>query len=428
MRSTLPLTLSLLALSPPTSAQDEPAGRAFLAAKILTCAEEGPEVIDHGVLLVALGQIEAVGRADELAVPDDYELVDLEDSWILPGMIDLHCHVGGGLEYNEGIYLVNPGLRASAIVVPDNAWLARGLAGGVTSVLHIPGSGTNMGGQGVLMKTGSPRYEDNLIRAVGSLKLAQAGNPERFAFGPGRAFQNWNTRRTFERGAAYARAWEEAEATGGEPPALDPALEVFRHLAAGTAQVSAHTQMYQVSLMTVSMVARELGLPVFIDHGTFDSHRMAADAEQAGVPAILGPRMIDGNERWYIDWSGSNPERIEGIAAAYQAAGHTEIGFNTDCIPHPLFAGPHQEELALQAAMAVRYGFDDSTMDAVRGLTIVPARAAGIDDRVGSLEEEKDADFLIMDGHPADPRNPVLQVWIEGELVYDAEATEGRPY
>ena len=81
-----------------------------------------------------------------------------------------------------------------------------------------------------------------------------------------------------------------------------------------------------------------------------------------------------------------------------------------------------EEELPLQAAMGVRYGFDDSMMDAVRGLTIVPAEAAGIDERVGSLEPGKDADLFVADGDPIDPRTSVERVFIEGRRVYDATA------
>jgi imidazolonepropionase-like amidohydrolase len=71
--------------------------------------------------------------------------------------------------------------------------------------------------------------------------------------------------------------------------------------------------------------------------------------------------------------------------------------------------------------MAVRYGFDNSEMGAVRGLTIVPAQAAGIADRVGSLEPGKDADILVVTGDPSDPRTSVEVVFVEGRRVYDAK-------
>ena len=110
--------------------------------------------------------------------------------------------------------------------------------------------------------------------------------------------------------------------------------------------------------------------------------------------------------------------QAHGSAWGFQQRGHPRIGFNTDAPVVP------QEELPLQAAMGVRYGMDNSHMDAVRGVTIIPALTAGIAHRVGSLEPGKDADLVVVGGDPVDPRSGVEAVFIEGRLVYDAR--EGR--
>ena len=96
------------------------------------------------------------------------------------------------------------------------------------------------------------------------------------------------------------------------------------------------------------------------------------------------------------------------------------VGFNTDAPVLP------QEELFLQAGTAVRYGLDNSHLESVRGLTIVPAVTAGIDHLVGSLEPGKEADVLVIAGDPGDPRSGVDAVYIEGRLVYDAERDARR--
>ena len=113
-------------------------------------------------------------------------------------------------------------------------------------------------------------------------------------------------------------------------------------------------------------------------------------------------------------FAGSNPERIQGVAAGYQERGFTRIGFNTDSPVIP------QEELQLQASMAVRYGFDESKMGTLRGLTIVPAMAGGIGDQVGSLEVGKFADILITSGDITDPRHTVELALQQGQVIYDA--------
>ena len=113
--------------------------------------------------------------------------------------------------------------------------------------------------------------------------------------------------------------------------------------------------------------------------------------------------------------------RIEGSAWGFMEYGMDEVGFNTDAPVVP------QESLHLQAAMGVRYGLANDRAQGLRGLTIVPARTAGIADRVGSLEVGKDADILVSNGDPLDPRTSFSAVWVNGEAVYDA-ARDGRAW
>jgi len=436
LRSGLFLALgALFLLAPPAAAQEaaapgpgEPGGSglAIRAAKILTVARKSPAVVDNGVLLMRDGKIEAVGRARELAIPPGYTVLDVGDQWLMPGLVELHCHIGSGSAFtvndiNDMVLLTNPDLRASSGVRPDNPLLRRGIAGGVTTALYIPGSGTNMGGQGVLIKLGMPTYEEMLVRDPGSLKLAQAGNPEGFTVGVTRTFMNWNTRNTFQRGIKYAKQWEAYERGEGPKPEKDIEWEVFRKLRKNEAQVSTHTQAYQVVLMTITMVARDLGLPVFIDHGCFDAYRVAALAEQYGVAAILGPRNLQAPAAPRMDTDG----RILGQAAGHQERGHTHIGFNTDCVDNGSFITPPQEELSLQAGLGARYGFTRLNMETIRGLTLVPAETVNLGDRLGSLEPGKDADVIAVTGDIADPRTSVERVWTNGRLLYDV-ATERR--
>jgi imidazolonepropionase-like amidohydrolase len=386
----------------------------LVAAKVLTAEWDGPGFIDQGVVVVRDGRIIAVGPRASVPVPEGAVVEDLGQDWLMPGILEAHCHIAGAFGLNDTVYLTNPGLRASSDAVPGNEALDVGMAAGVTTVLYIPGSGSNIGGQGVLMRTGFDRYEDAEVRNPGSMKLAQAGNPERWLTRPQRSMMNWNTRDTFERGVAYAKAWEQYEKQGGEAPVKDPQWEIFRALRKNEAQISTHTQIYQVVLQTLTTVHDALGLPVFIDHGTFDGWRAGKLVAERGIYAIIGPRQIDVPETGMIRWSGSNPERIQGCAAGYQEMGVERVGFNTDSPVVP------QEELPLQAAMGVRYGFRNESMQAVKGLTIVPAMAMGLGDELGSIEVGKVADLVRLTGDPIDPRSWIKQVWQRGVRTYDA--------
>ena len=401
-------------------------GLAIKSAKILTCELDGRGVVDRGVLLVKDGKIEAVGEARSLEIPAGYELVDVGNQWLMPGMIDLHCHAGAiesllVNDLNDTVFLTNPGLRAFVGTKPGNKRLLLGLQGGVTSVLVIPGSGSNVGGQGVLLKTGHDRFEEMLLRNPGSLKVAQWGNPESWGPGVGKAFETWSIGDAFERGLGYAQRWEAFEKNGGEEPLVDPQWEVFRSLLAEETQASVHTQMYQVVLKTITQLKGEFGIDVYIDHGSIGAWRLGDIAEEMGVAAIVGPRTTDTIARGFINWGqlGIDDVGFRGLAAGYQERGLKLIGFNTDSPVMP------EAELSLQAGVAVRYGFDDSKMAAVKGLTIIPATVSGIDNRVGSLEVGKDADILVISGHPGDPRSVIDRVWLDGEDVYNS-ATERR--
>jgi hypothetical protein len=326
-------------------------------------------------------------------------------------MIDLHSHVGGlSGDINDMVFQTNEGLRVSSAVRPENPNLMRCLSAGVTTVLFIPGSGTNMGGQGILLKTGLTRFEDMRLRDPGSLKIAQGDNPTGWGYGMGRSLMNFHIRTTVRRGLNYARAWRAWEEGRGPKPAPNPQYGTFRALEKHEAQISTHTQIYQLVLTTITMLKGEFGLDVFIDHGEWGGYVATPLAEKMGVAAVVGPREIDTPQgRHYTDGE------IRSCAGEYQRRGLSKIGFNTDAPVVPA------EELPLQAAVATKYGFDASDMQGVRGLTIVPAVVAGIDSRVGSLEPGKDADVVVITGDPADPRSHVERVFIEGRDVYRAQ-------
>ncbi len=411
------LVVSAAALLPTasTSATAPAEKLAFRVGKVVTM--DGKDTIVNGaVVLVADGLIQAVGEGAETKVPDGYRIVDVREHWLVPGLVDCHDHIAGSLgDLNDSVYLTNPGLDSRDTVEPNNDNVKRARTGGVTTVLLIPGSGTNMSGFGTICKMGGDTFDEVVVRSPGSLKIAQAGNPEWYWMGVGRSFMNWNTRQTLEKARDYNLAWEAYEKQSGAGgasvprPPFNPIFDNFRGLFRRQFPVSVHSQGYQLLMTTLDMLATRLELWTVLDHSEFDGWKTAPLVRRTDAWTIQGPRSYH-FERLQ--------RRMIGNAAAWYKNGVTELGINTDAPVVP------QQELTYQATMGCWYGW--LPYPALRGVTIVPAKALGLADRLGSIEPGKQADFAIWTGNPIDPRSACLITVVNGRIVYDA--SKGRRY
>lgn len=388
-----------------SSADFAPRRLAIKAPKILT-VDARDTIINNGVLLIEDGKIKAVGKTSEVVIPEGFKLIE-HDGWLLPGLIDAHNHIAGSLaDLNDGVYLTNPGLRTLDVVDPRNVNLENALSGGVTTVLLIPGSGNNMSGFGTITKTFGNSTDEMVIRSPGSLKVAQAGNPERYWYGVGRTFMNWNTRYTLEKALKYHKDRTEYEKGGmKDGPAYDFTWEDFRGLFERKYPVSVHTQIYQVYMTTITMLRDHFGLDVMTDHSTFDSFKLAGLVKERNMIPVVGPRQFhfDGRDR-----------TIHGCAARFWEQGVPKIGINTDAPVIP------QEDLKFQATMACWYGMNDEYA-AIKGLTRYPAEAMNILSTTGSIEIGKDADITLWTGSPIDPRQSCTMTIVNGRIAYDAK-------
>lgn len=392
----------------PTIAAEKPK-LAIHVAKAITCASEP---IVNATILVADGKIQAIGPRSKIAVPAGYTEIDQSDKFAMPGLVDAHSHVGGSGDINEMVYQTNPELRVLDVIKPNNDQLKTAIAGGVTTITFIPGSGTNMGGWGALMKTGPGKLEDVLIRFPGVLKIAQAGNPERRGgeVGSGRMGMNYVIRDQLREGMGYTHDWDEYEAgRKKDKPKIDLRLEYFKPLFRRQIPVVVHTQGYQVIMSTLRILHDEMNLKVVIDHGCFDSNLLSEEIIKRNIPVMAGPRGFR-----YDPAVG----QIKGQVAGFADRGVKALGVNTDAPVVP------QEELWFQATMAIKYGWNEEA--AYRGLTIEPAKALMIDKRVGSLEVGKDADIVISTGSILDPRCYVVQVLVDGAVAYDIKKDKRR--
>ena len=267
---------------------------AIRGGKIVTVTKGA---VEGGVLLVSGGRIEKIiaSPAADWKPPAGYQLIDAGGRWIVPGFIELHSHIGGG-DLNDMVYPVNPGFRTIDNVMPRNALLKRAQAGGVTTVLFIPGSGTNMGGFGTLIKTAGKDLSEMLIRFPGALKIAQGGNPERRGgdLGYSRMGMNWLIRNALKEGKLYTEAWDAWEADKTKKkPTKNPRLEMFRGLFHKEYPVVVHTQGYHLIMSTLRILHDEMGLWVVIDHGTFDGFELAPEVAKRGIQVMVAEVSVD---------------------------------------------------------------------------------------------------------------------------------------
>ena len=408
-----PAALILLALSfaaVPIDAQDSalsasapPVARThwLRAAKVLPMTGE---VLEDGEVLVVDGKIRAVGKG--LGVPEGAQRHEFPSAWITPGFVELHCHVGvSGGDINDSVMPHNMDLRTLDLILQDSPELDRAVRAGVTTALIIPGSGSSIGGLGALVKTAGPTFDDRLIRFPGALKIAlhaRGGNPSRRGgdLGAHRLGLHAMLKITMAEARDYHVAWLAHEDGGASKPDFNPRLDPLRGLFRREFPCILHAYGQNDTMTSIRILKWGLDLPMVISHGVYDSFKIGKELAATGVPMNIGPRQYEFDEARFI-----------GNAGSLHGSG-VDISICTDA---PVVA---QDQLQLQAAMAVRLGMPDRA--ALRGLTIVPARQIGIDDRVGSIEPGKDADLVVWNGDPLDPRNAPTWVMVDGRVVAGA--------
>ncbi|MEM7305137.1 MAG: amidohydrolase family protein [Planctomycetota bacterium] len=385
---------ALFATCPPTPASEP--GFALRCAKILTC-DEDDTIVNRGMILLRGDKIEYIGKPVE--VPAGYRELDLGAVWASPGMVELHAHVvGPGFDINDMVYPVNADLSTRPSITPSNSLMRMGTAAGVTTMFLIPGSGTSMGGFGVLFKPKiDAGYEECVLRDPGGMKAAQNYNPQRGAgdVGAGWSGLSWLMEEANNRAAA-------AFAQGRDDFGLRNLIRVH----AGELPVLIHCASAEGVANTVRMWKVRYGTKCVVSHGSWDGYKAAGFAAKHGVPVNHGPRTMD-----YSRFFRSG--RVVGGAAEYTAAGVPLFSLNTDSPVVP------QEELFLQGSMSARLGADAYQM--LRALTTHPAQSILVGDRVGSLEVGKDADIVLSSGDPLDPRSRVEVVFIDGEIQYSRQ-------
>jgi imidazolonepropionase-like amidohydrolase len=403
-------------------AEDKPASTkyAIKAGKILTMAPADKSaadtvVINHGIILVSDGKIEALGPQVNVEIPKGYTLIEASDRWVTPGIVEAHTHIGTEGGFNDMVTPINPELQIAECVNPEDISIEKAVTGGVTTVHTLPGSGTNLAGFSVIIKLDKSEPEKMILRELGAMKIAQAFNPERRGgdLGRTRMGMSWSLRHILKQAKQYTDTWQAYEqGKRKEKPELKPELEKMRKVFNGEIPTINHTYSPWGVMQTMRMFKDENNLNVIPTHTAYGGFLVGAEAaKRDGVSINIGPRLVEFSRPNYDG-------RFHGMGAEYSKAGVKNLSINTDSVGWSSWIAP-QEELSFQASMSSHLGLDDR--EALKAITINSARALEIDDRVGSLEADKDADIVIKEGSLLDHTKPVDLVLINGKIIYQRE-------
>lgn len=379
---------------------------AQIAVKGETVYTVSGDAIQNGVVLVNDGVIEEVGSADNVDIPSDYEVH--EAAVVTPGLIDARTVVGLAGYYNqdhdqdqlETSNAVQPELRAIDSYNAREFLVNYLMEEGITTIHTGHAPGAVISGQTMIAKTSGETVEESLVDSSTTLAVT---------FGPsvGSNFESPGTRAkavaVLRQDLIKAREYAQKRAAG-EDQSRDLKLEALADLLDGKirALVSAHTAH---DIMTALRIQREFDFPMILE-GASEAYLVLDEIKEANIPVVIHPLMIRPfGESKNADME--TPAHLEeaGIPFAFQSGYEGYV--------------PKTRVARFEAAIAAanELGFDG----ALHALTLGAAEILGIEDRVGSLEEGKDADIVLYDGDPFEYVTHIEGVIINGEVVYDGE-------
>ena len=364
--------------------------------------------IDRGVLVVRKGKIISLGNADT-KLPADAVIQDVTGKVILPGLIDTHSHLGGP-EGGDGSAALNPDARALDAINPSSDGFKKALAGGITTINIMPGSGHLMSGQTVYVKMRPAKTIEEMLvvnekGVYGGMKMANGTNSIRSSSGfPGtRAKSAAMVRELFLQAVEYKNKITKAGKDSSKMPERNLRLEPLVEVLDGKRIVHFHTHKAN-DIITAIRLSKEFKFRMVMHHLS-EGWKVANEIAKAGVPCSVINIEVPGGKMEAVNLS-------LGTGAALEKAG-VPVVFHTD-------DGITDSRLFLRsAALAVREGM--SKEKALEAVTIAGARMLDLSSKVGSLEKGKDADFIILSGDPFSVYTKVEQTWVEGEKRWDIQ-------
>lgn len=383
--------------------------------KIITMAGV---TLENGCVLINEGKIIDIGKAIKLDDDGELQVIDAKGNWVMPGIIESHCHVGiteekkgfEGDDSNETCNPITPYLRALDAINPMDAAFAAAVHAGITAVMVGPGSSNVVGGQFLVMKTYGRIVDEMIVKNPAAMKIAFGENPKknysdqgkspqtRMAIGAMLREELFKAKQYIERKQKAKNRKEEFE----EDFRYECWIPVFEK----KIPLKAHVHRTD-DIMTAIRIAKEYDLDLTLDHCS-EGHLIANKILESGFPAIVGPALV-------------SRDKIEVQNLTFKTVGILNkegvlVSITTD---HPVI---RIESLPHCVGLAVRSGLD--MLEGLKAITINAAKICRVDDRLGSIEVGKDADIAIFDGNPMEVFTKTLYTIIDGVVVYDSSKDE----
>lgn len=358
-------------------------------------------------ILCLNGKIARIGQ--DLNAPD-VPVLDAENLNVFPGLVEAHGHIGldgwamgyEGQDYNEYNDPVTPQLRAIDGINPLDESLRDAALGGVTTLCTGPGSSNVLGGTFAAFKPFGRCIDDMCLIPEAAMKCAFGENPKRCYREKGISSRMTNAAKLREmlfKAQEYMRKLDSAGDDESKKPAFDMKLNALLPVLRRQIPLKAHAHQAN-DILTAIRIAKEFNVLLTLEHVT-EGALIIPELVRANVPLAIGP-------------SAGQPSKIELRNKTWKTPG---LLADAGCRVSVITDSPvtQQSSLRLCAGMAIQGGM--KPFDALKAITINPACHIGVQDRVGSLQEGKDADIILTDGDLFAIATNVVRVFINGEEI-----------
>jgi N-acetylglucosamine-6-phosphate deacetylase len=391
---------------------EQPQAVLFRNATVWTSGPRGK--LANASVLVEAGKIAAVYAEGEPVkdLPEGALVIDCTGKHLSPGIIDCHSHIATDGGINEGSQSITCEVRIGDFINADDVNIYRQLAGGVTAANVLHGSANTIGGQNqvIKMRWGASGEGLKFKEAPPGVKFALGENVKQSNFqsrGPvrypaSRMGVEQLVRDAFQSAREYRRSWDEYKATGkGIPPRVDLELEALWEIVSGQRMIHCHSYR-QDEILALMRTCESFGVKVAVFQHVLEGYKVADVMARHGAAGSS-----------FADWWAYKQEAWDAIpydGALMREAG-VLVSFNSD-------DAELARRLNLEAAKAMKYGGVPEE-EALKFVTLNPAKQLRIDQYVGSIEPGKSADLVVWSASPLSTLSACEQTWVDGRRYFD---------